>query len=41
MLKPLIWKKPRASIAEVVCAVVLVGLVVAGLVAFALVTGRW
>jgi hypothetical protein len=41
MLKPLLWKRPCVCKAEVVCAVILVGLLLAGLVAFALVAGRW
>ena len=40
MLTPLMWKRPCASRGELVCAVVLVVLVVAGLVGFALVAGR-
>ena len=38
--KPLMWKRPCASCGEVVCAIILVVLVVAGLVAFAWFAGR-
>jgi hypothetical protein len=41
MLKPLLRKKPCATTGEVVCAVILVGLLFGGLLAFALVAGRW
>ena len=40
MLTPLMWKRPCASRGELVCAVILVVLVVAGLALFAYFAGR-